>query len=156
MNKTRSRYWLSILAYTMVSIIFLGFLYFIAEMFFPRTSSELIPKTDALSARFISSSRWNTTSGDANGTALSDPIKEKITLALNQDKKIGKSKIIYRGLEGNSTFKIDVVVLDLDPNSFYRYRIKIDDAKKGFRLAGQNFKLISSRKSAIQIWHLKK
>ena len=155
MNKTRPRYWLSILSYMTVSIIFLGFLYFIAEMFFPKTSPELIPRTDALSARFISSSRWDNNSGGAQKTVLSNPVKEKITLSLNQDKKIKKSKIIYRGLEGNSTFKIDVVKLELDPNSFYPYRIQIDDAKKGFWLVGQKFKLISTRKSAIQIWHFK-
>ena len=156
MNETRLRHWLTILSYTMVSIIFLGLLYFITETFIPKTSSELIPNKDALSARFISLPKWNTASRDSQKKALLDAMKEKITLSINQEKKIGKSKIIYRGLEGNSTFKIDVVILELDPNSFYRYRIKIDDAKKGFRLAGQNFKLISTRKSALQIWHFKK
>ena len=75
---------------------------------------------------------------------------------LDRDIKIGKSKIVYRGLDGNAKFKMDVVVLELDPNAFYRYRIPIKAAKKEFRLAGQNFRLISARKSAIQIWHFKK
>ena len=77
-------------------------------------------------------------------------------LVLDQDIKIGKSKIVYRGLDGNAKFKMDVVILELDPNAFYRYRIPIKAAKKGFRLVGQNFKLISARKSAIELWHLKK
>jgi hypothetical protein len=50
---------------------------------------------------------------------------------------------------------MDVAILELDPNAYYRYRIPINAAKKGFRLAGQNFRLISARKSAIQLWHLK-
>jgi hypothetical protein len=50
---------------------------------------------------------------------------------------------------------MDVVVLELDPNAFYRYRIPIKAAKKGFRLVGQNFKLISAHKSAIQLRRLK-
>ena len=154
MNKTRFRDWLPILSYVMISIISLGLLYFIVETFFPKTSSELIPRNDALSARFISDRGWNPYSRYAK-KALSDPIKEKIMLSLNQEKKFGKSKIIYRGLEGNSTFKIDVVILELDPNSFYRYRIPIYAAKKGFRLVGQDFKLISTHRSAIQIWHFK-
>jgi len=156
MNETRLRHWLTIISYTMISIICLGFLYYLAEMFFPKTSSELIPKNDALSARFMSIPTWNSSSRDAKKKALSDPIKEKILLLLNQAKKFDKSKIIYRGLEGNTTFKVDVVILELDPNSYYRYRIQIDDAKKGFRLVGQKFKLISTRRSAIQIWHFKK
>jgi hypothetical protein len=156
MNETRSRNWLMILLYMAICIVFLGSLYFVAEAFFPKTSSELIPKNDALSARFMSISTRNSSSRDAQKKALSDPIKEKILLLLNQAKKFDKSKIIYRGLEGNTTFKIDVVILELDPNSFYSYRIQIDDAKKGFRLVGQKFKLISTRRSAIQIWHFKK
>jgi len=51
---------------------------------------------------------------------------------------------------------MDVAILELDPNAYYRYRIPIKAAKKGFRLAGQNLRLISARKSAIQLWHLKK
>jgi hypothetical protein len=51
---------------------------------------------------------------------------------------------------------MDVAILELDPKAFYRYRFPIHDAKKGFRLVGQNFRLISARKSAIQLWHLKK
>ena len=77
-------------------------------------------------------------------------------ILIDRDAEIGKSKIYYRGLDGNSNFKVDVVILELDPNAFYRYRIPIEDAKKGFRLVGQNFKLISARKSAIQLWRLKK
>ena len=76
-------------------------------------------------------------------------------LVLDRDTKFGKSKIIYRGLDGKAKFKMDVAILELDPNAYYRYRIPINAAKKGFRLAGQNFRLISARKSAIQLWHLK-
>ena len=64
--------------------------------------------------------------------------------------------MIYRGLDGNANFRMDIAILELDPNSFYRYRIPIKTAKKGFRLAGQDFRLISVRKTAIQLRHLKK
>ena len=155
MNETRSRNWLMILLYMMICIVFLALLYLVADAFFPKTSSELIPNNDALSARFMSMPTWNSSSRDTQKKALAEPIKEKILLLLNQAKKFDKSKIIYRGLEGNTTFKIDVVILELDPNSFYRYFISVNDAKKGFRLVGQDFKLISARESAIQLWHLK-
>jgi hypothetical protein len=156
MNETRPRDWFYILSYTMISIVTLGFLYFVTEWFLPETSADLIPKNDALSARFMSSPRWDNKGQDSRENASPDLSEEKIRLTLNQEKKIGKSKIVYRGLDGNSTLKIDVVILDLDPYAYYPYRIYTDEAKKGFRLAGQNFKLISARKSAIQIWHFKK
>ena len=155
MKKTRTHHWVSILLYSMGCIGFLGVLYFVAEPFFPDTSPELIPRDDALSARFMSDSRWGSRNRDAQNEALSDPVKEKIMLVLDRDKKFGKSKLIYRGLDGNDQFRMDVVILELDPNSFYPYFIAINEAKKGFRLVGQDFKLISARKSTIQLWHLK-
>ena len=156
MNKTRPRNWLAKLFYTSICLVFLGALYFVVEAFFPKTSPELIPRDDALSAKFMSNPQWgNTYQRDVRERALSGPVKEKVLLSLNQEKKFEKSKIVYRGLEGSSAFKIDVVIPEFDPNAYYRYRIHIEDAKKGFRLGGQNFKLISARKSAAQIWHFK-
>ena len=156
MNETRSRYWFSILLYMTICIVCLGLLYFVVEVFFPKTSAELIPRDDALSARFIPDSRWQDRHRDDKKEAISNPLKEKIMLVLDRDIQIGKSKIVYRGLDGNAKFKMDVAILELDPNAFYRYRIPIKAAKKGFRLVGQNFRLISARKSAIELWHLKK
>ena len=106
MNETRSRNWLMILLYMMFCIVFLGLLYFVVEAFFPKTSSELIPRDDALSARFMSDPRWDGGYRDVQKEALSNPLKEKIMLLLDRDTKIGKSKIIYRGLDENAKFKI--------------------------------------------------
>jgi len=156
MKKTQPHNWSYVFYYTLILIASLGLIVLVAEMFFPSPSPELMPRRDALSARFM-----NTASGDIRPQetptgAPSIPAKEKILLALNHEKTIGKSKIIYRGLDGDSKFKIDVVIPELDPNAFYLYRISIDKAHQGFRLAGHNFKLISARKSAIRIWHLKR
>ncbi len=149
MKKTKPHKWSQAIYYVLASIVSLVLILLVAERFFP-LSLESSSKMGYLSSRFFSRLQ------DTPARALSNPAREKILLALNQEKTIGKSKIIYRGLEKNSAFKIDVVILELDPNSFYRYRIQIDAAEKGFRLAGQDFKLISARKSALQIWHLKK
>ncbi len=139
----------------MISIMFLGSIYWVAETFFPQTSSELIPKNDALSARFISGSSLDGNSQNVPQKAHSNATKEKIVLALDRKLTIGKSIIVYRGLDDNAKFRMDIAMLELDPNAFYRYRVPIKAAKKGFRLVGQKFKLISARKSAIQFWHLK-
>lgn len=146
MKETKPHKWSQAIYYVLASIVSLVLILLVAERFFPSRSPELSPK----------SSRWFSRLQDTPGRALSNPAREKILLALNHEKTIGKSKIIYRGLEGDSKFKIDVVILELDPQAFYGYRFSIDDARQGFRLAGQNFKLISARESAIQIWHIKK
>jgi hypothetical protein len=156
MKKTQPHNWSYFIYYTLGSILFLGLLFVVAEMFFPATSPELIPRRDSVSARFISNPSWDTRPQDTPGRDLSNPAREKILLSLNHEKTIGRSKIIYRGLEGDSKFKMDVVIPELDPQAFYGYRFPIDDARQGFRLIGQNFKLISARKTAIQIWHIKK
>ncbi len=150
MKETKPHKWSQAVYYVLASIVVLVLILLVAEMFFPSTSPELIPKMDRLSARFMTRLR------DTPARTLSNPAREKILLALNHEKTMGKSKIIYRGLEGDSKFRIDVVILELDPQAFYSYRFEIDDARQGFRLAGQNFKLISARESAIQIWHLKR
>ncbi len=155
MNETHSRNWYYIFIYTMFSIMFLGSIYWVAETFFPKTSSELMPRNDALSARFISDFRVDHSLQGVPRKTLSNATKEKLTLVLDRDIKIGKSIIVYRGLDENAKFRMDIAILELDPNAFYRYRIPIKAAKKGFRLVGQNFKLISARKSTIQLWHLK-
>ena len=156
MKKMRPRDWLSVLFYTSICLVTLSAILFVAEAFFPKTSPELSPRDDALSSKFISNPwRENTNQRGVPERGLSGHIKEKVLLSLNKEKKFEKSKIIYRGLEGSSAFKIDVVIPEFDPNAYYRYRIHIKDAKKGFRLGGQNFKLISARKSAVQIWHFK-
>ena len=148
MNKRRPRNWLAKSFYILICLVFLGALYLVVEAF--------IPKDFDLSTKFMTNPfRGNTSQREVRERALSGPVKEKFLLLLNQEKKFEKSKIIYRGLEGSSAFKIDVVIPELDPNAYYRYRIHIEDAKKGFRLGGQNFKLISARKSAAQIWHFK-
>ena len=155
MKKMRPRDWLSVLFYTLIWLVTLGAILFMAEAFFPKTSPEISPRDDALSAKFISNPWRDTDERDVRGRGSSVPVKEKILLSLNKEKKFEKSKIVYRGLEGSSTFKIDVVIPEFDPNAYYRYRIHIKNAKKGFQLGGEKFKLISVRKSAVQIWHFK-
>ncbi len=150
MKETKPHKWSQAIYYVLASIVSLVLILVVAEMFFPLSSPELSPKGGYLSSRLF------TRLQDTPARFLSNPAREKILLALNHEKTIGKSKIIYRGLEGDSKFKIDVVIMELDPQAFYGHRFSIDDARQGFRLVGQNFKLISARESAIQIWHIKK
>lgn len=156
MKKTQPNNWSYVLWYTLISIAFLGLIVLVAEIYFPSNSPELIPRRDDLSAKFISTPGTDTRQPDTTVGTRSGFLEEKIILPLNQEKIIGRAKIVYRGLAANSKFKIDVVILDLDPYAYYGYRLSINDARKGFRLAGNDFKLISARKNAIKIRILKK
>ena len=145
MKKTRLKRWSAVLLYTLAGAAFLGVPVFVTDVLFPTAPPVSILRSDDPSTRTASNS------GRENRQQ-----EDKILILLNHEKIIGKAKLVYRGLAANSKFKIDVAILDLDPHAYYSYRLSIAEARKGFRLAGSQFKLISVRKSAIQIRHLKK
>ncbi len=76
-------------------------------------------------------------------------------MRLNQKLLAGNTELIYRGLVGKSEFRIDVIVPDLDPQTSYHYRFKISEAKKSFRLANRNFKLISAKKGTLRFLQIR-
>lgn len=88
--------------------------------------------------------------------AASDPPEEAIVqgryvLHLDQSGTIGKVHLIYRGLDGDTICLIDVIIPDLDPERPYTYRLDIETAERGFRMAGRNFKLETTKKNYIRI-----
>lgn len=82
---------------------------------------------------------------------ISEATDGRYVLHLDQSQSIGKVKLVYRGLEGNSICLIDVIIPDLDPERPYKYRLDIDAAEKGFRMAGHNFKLETTGKQYVRI-----
>ena len=75
----------------------------------------------------------------------------RYVLHLDQGRTVGKANLIYRGLEKGSLCLIDVIIPDLDPERPYRYRLDIETAEKGFRMAGRNFKLEAAGKKYIRL-----
>jgi len=84
-----------------------------------------------------------------------DPGKEKIVLALNESYDTEKGRMIYKGLDGSSGFKMGVVIYDLDPDQIYVRRIGISQAEQGFRLLEIKFQLIKAKRKKIRFWRLK-
>ena len=70
---------------------------------------------------------------------------------LNQSRSIGKANLVYRGLEGNSICLIDVIIPELDPQKAYTYKLDVETAEKGFRMAGKNFTLVAIDKHYIRL-----
>jgi hypothetical protein len=73
-----------------------------------------------------------------------------IVLFRGQTKSVGKIMLIYRGFKKKKII-IDVIIPELDPKTNYRYSIDKTKAKRGFRLSQENFILISSSKSKLQL-----
>ena len=70
--------------------------------------------------------------------------KDRIILGLDQPVRFGKNRYVFNGLKDDQIL-IAVYILDLDPEVAYHHAIPVKEARKGLRLAGQNFRLITYR-----------
>ena len=75
---------------------------------------------------------------------------EELYFNVNQEIRIAKKLFIYRGVE-NKKIKMEVVIPALDPGTGYIYRTGVKEAKKGFRMSGNSFKLITLKKNWIRL-----
>ncbi len=75
----------------------------------------------------------------------------KLLLKLNQKHAVGKAVLTYRGLDGGSNIRLDVLVPELDSQYTYLHKINIDRARKGFQVGGEHLKLISAGRSKIRL-----
>jgi hypothetical protein len=149
MDNIRQKNWFSITAYVLASVSVLSLILFFAETYFPSQSTDLMPlRRDRISRWLFSSpNRQNSQNADADMTERQD----KLSLLVNQKQSAGETELIYRGLVGPTEFQIDVIILELDPQVSYPYRIKISQAKKSFRLANRNYQLIAAQKGALHL-----
>ena len=74
----------------------------------------------------------------------------RIELTAGRAEVFGRLRLVYRGVHEDH-LKFDVTVLDLDPDHPYAHRIPTKDARRRFRLADREFKLVSFGKSSISI-----
>jgi hypothetical protein len=154
MDKIRQKSWFSITAYMVISIGVLAILLFFAETYFPNQSADLIPRRpDPITRWIFKAAPWQTSWRPDGVKNIAQP--EKLFFRINEKMVAGKTELIYRGLVGQAEFQIDVIILELDPQVSYPYRFKISEAKKLFRLANRNYKLISAQKAALQLKQIK-
>ena len=154
MGSIRQKSWFPITAYLMSALGILLILFIWAETYFPNQSPHLIPNQSD------QSSRWNF--GRAPRQSIQQATtttviknQKKLFVRLNQKLLAGNTELIYRGLVGQSEFRIDVIVPELDPQTSYPYRFKISEAKKSFRLANRDFKLISAKKGTLRFMQIR-
>lgn len=73
-----------------------------------------------------------------------------IMLRRGQRVTVGKRTLIYQGVK-DKQIHLAVYVLDLDPQVAYHHKIPLQEAKTGFRLAGQSYQLIWQSRSSIRL-----
>ncbi len=77
----------------------------------------------------------------------------KSILKRDRDARVGNAILTYRGLDGRTKFRIDVILPHLDSQYTYRRQFEIADSKKGFQVGGERFTLVSAGKSHISLLH---
>lgn len=90
---------------------------------------------------------------DDSGALVQQPVKTKYILHKDIQKRIGRSLLTYRGKADGSRIRLDVVVLDLDPETTYKSTIDIARAKQTFRAGDERFELISAGSLRMRVWH---
>jgi hypothetical protein len=154
MDKISQKNWFSITAYVVSSISVLAIILFFAETYFPSQSTDLIPRRpDRITRWIFNSPPWQTSRRPEGVKNIAQ--QEKLFFRINEKMLAGKTELIYRGLVGQAEFQMDVIILELDPQVSYPYQFKISEAKKSFRLANRNYKLISAKKAALQLKQIK-
>ena len=137
MEDDRRQKWLTILFFSFSGIVFGISLYLV--------TAGSIGHAEAEGAA--------TTAG-ATRPYTAEPTGE-VVLERGQRMRLGGLDVIYRGSHGRK-LRLDVFVLELDPQYAYRHAIALDKAGGGFRLGGMELKLLSARESHAKIlWNRK-
>jgi hypothetical protein len=148
-DSVRQKNWFSITAYVVISLSFLTLILIFAETYAPSQSTDLIPRQPDPITRWLFHS--NPLQDPQKDAAADKNQQKKLFFQLNQKISIGKAELIYRGLVDPVQFRIDVIIPELDPQASYPYRLKISEAKKSFRLANRNYRLIAAKKGSLQL-----
>lgn len=127
------RKWLSVLFFSLSGIIFGTSLYLITAGSAPSSEKMAVTVASAVNAEPY-------------------PDQPRVTVTLKRDtrQRLGKLDIIYRGVK-NRKLRLDVFVLDLDPQYAYHHAIALDQASDGFRVGGVNLELLSAWDSRAKI-----
>ena len=74
----------------------------------------------------------------------------RVILTKGIPRTIDKVKLTYMGMDADAVV-IDVTILDLDPHYAYRHTIPRHIAAQGFKMAQQQYRLISAGSSRLKI-----
>ena len=78
-------------------------------------------------------------------------IAESLYLKRDLTNRHGKTWLTYRGKIDADHFVIDVTVPELDPQMHYQHKLNIADARRGFVLVGQSYRLVRLSKTGVRL-----
>ncbi|MFY9704830.1 MAG: hypothetical protein WBV95_01980 [Desulfobacterales bacterium] len=139
MEENHNRRWLIIGFFLLIGLLFIGFIYM--AVVGPRSMQSRQRLESAVS------------SYDNKMRARSD--EKTVILSLGLVISVGKIKMIYRGLEGDR-INVDVIIPELDPETAYHHSILESEAKRGLKLGGQDFEVISAGETKLRLNRIKR
>lgn len=145
-----SKKWWHLLLFIGGTILSVGMLLYLAELYFPSPSTANSPREDMILKRYFRMPNWQT----LGYRPLYDAKTRTTTLSLDQSYEIDGLRITYQGLDDKKMFKLDLRVLAFDPETPFRYQVPIAAARKEFLLAGRRFKLVSAGRNRLEFQHL--
>jgi hypothetical protein len=122
MENKRTQRWLLISFFTALGLIFVYFIFTI-----------VMGKTDDVYNQRLAAAR------NGPGSYFKD---HRVNLMLDQPVILKKIKMTYRGIS-SGVLKLDIILLDLDPEYVYSRLIPIDKAKMGFTVSDYRLRATS-------------
>ncbi len=146
MKITRRREWLQLAAFVGVGLVTFGAVYLLAY--------KLIPPAQDVHEYYAGVIGFEDTAGPLSTGPKVLPagaIGARLMLALDQEVLIGETVLIYRGLAAGRSFDIDVIIPAFDPQSPFRHRYSLTEAKKGFKLGSHAYRLLSASRLVLHL-----
>ncbi|BBO72907.1 hypothetical protein DSCW_03240 [Desulfosarcina widdelii] len=85
-----------------------------------------------------------------------EPFLEKnecVLLTKNKGVRVNGARVVYRGSR-NGALLLDLYVLQLDPHYGYPHKIEEDQARKGFRMGEEHYKVLAASDAKISLQRL--
>lgn len=146
MKMARRREWLHLLAFAGIGLVTFGAFHLLAFKFIP-------PARD-VHEYYAGVIGFEDTAGPlSTGPSVvpAGAIVMRLALALDTKVPVGETILIYRGLTANRSFDIDVIIPAFDPQSPFRHRYSLTEAKKGFKLGSQAYRLLSASRLVLHL-----
>ncbi len=130
MDRPRMNNWIAFWFFLPSSIAIAYFIFNLATL--PPDQIKAGPKTDYASYQIVPAS------------------PDRVILTRDIPRTIDNVKLTYIGMDADAVV-IDVTILDLDPDYAYRRAIPKHIAAQGFKMAQQQYRLISAGESRLKI-----
>lgn len=148
MKITQTRDWLLLSVLTFSGLVTFVIFYLLADRFIP--PAEDVHDYYAGVVHFLEDTAGNQPEG-VFGESSPVRIGGVLTLKLGEAVKMGEALLVYRGLQDGGLFEVDVVIPSFDRQRPFSYRLNVQEAQKGFRLANRTFELLSATRTVLHL-----